>query len=230
MPTPGTPLGPAGGPTVAGQPDAEMIAAAIEDRLDGPALDRQVGGERPGLKLLIELTPLAVWLFAFKFYGIITAAEVLIAATLVSLVAAYVLLGKISPMLMVTAFLVVLFGGLTIGFNEPRFFKIKPTIVNLLFAVALGYGLYSGRNFLKMMVGEALHLTAEGWRGLTIRWIGLFVVQAGLNEIIWRATNTPDAEYLWGYYKFPGLFLLTAVFIGLNVPFVRKHSVTPSAS
>ena len=183
--------------------------------------------EKAGLKLLIELTPLAVWLVVFKMVGLIPATGVLVVATLLSLVASYFLLGKVSPMLQVTAVLVTVFGGLTVAFNEPRFIKIKPTIVNLLFAGGLGFGLATGRNFLKKMLGEALQLTPVGWRLLTIRWIGLFVVMAVLNEIVWRATNTPELEYLWGYFKFPGLILLPVIFTVLNMPLLRQHAEPP---
>jgi len=207
-------------------PKPEPVAD-VGDAPPDPVAEKR---DNAGLRLAIELAPLAVWLVVFKFAGIILATEVLIAATLVALVAAHFLLGKISPMLIVTAVLVVVFGGLTVGFNEPRFIKIKPTVVNLLFAGALGYGLYSGRNFLKMMLGEAIHLTATGWRQLTYRWICLFIVQALLNEVIWRATDTHDLEYIWGYYKFPGMFVLTLVFSLINIPFMRRHTSAASSS
>ena len=186
--------------------------------------------EKAGLKFLIELTPLAVWLVVFKLVGLVPATGVLVVATLLSLVASYFLLGKVSPMLQVTAVLVTVFGGLTVAFNEPRFIKIKPTVVNLLFAGALGFGLATGRNYLKTMLGDALHLTAVGWRLLTVRWMGLFVAMAVLNEIVWRATNTPEQEYLWGYFKFPGLLLMPIIFTVLNMPLLRKHAEAPASS
>ena len=201
----------------------------------GATPEREAGAaakkpEKTGLKFLIELTPLAVWLVVFKLVGLIPATGVLVVATLLSLVASYFLLGKVSPMLQVTAVLVTVFGGLTVAFNEPRFIKIKPTVVNLLFAGALGFGLATGRNYLKTMLGEALHLTPVGWRLLTVRWIGLFVGMAVLNEIVWRATNTPEQEYLWGYFKFPGLLFMPIIFTMLNMPLLRKHAETPAGS
>ena len=181
--------------------------------------DRQAG-----LKLLIELTPLAVWLVVFKFVGLIPATAVLVVATLLSVIAAWLVLGKVSPMLVITTVLVVIFGGLTVVLQNPHFIKVKPTVVNLLFSGGLAYGLSTGRNYLEMMLGEAIHLTAEGWRRLTIRWIFFFIAQAALNEVVWRMTDTPDREYLWGYFKFPGMFLLTLAFTLANLPFVKKHT------
>jgi intracellular septation protein len=190
-----------------------------------PAAGQEPTPEKAGLKLLIDLVPLAIFFIAYRFLGIMAATAVLVVATLLSLVAAKVLLGKISPMLIVTAVLVTVFGGLTIGLNDPRFIKIKPTIVNLLFAGALGFGLLTERNLLKLVLGEAMHLTAEGWRLLTLRWIGLFVCLAALNEIVWRT----QSESVWVNFKFPGLLVLTLIFSGLQVPLVRRHSMSPGA-
>ena len=178
-----------------------------------PRDDRSAGQQRPdagtppelepaktenaGLKLIIDLVPLVVFFAAYRFLGLVPATAVLVGATLLSVAASHFLLGKISPMLIVTAVLVTVFGGLTYAFDDPSFIKMKPTVVNLLFAAALGWGLATGKSYLKILLGEALHLTAEGWRLLTIRWIGLFMGLAVLNEIVWRSFNTLETEHIW---------------------------------
>ncbi len=182
------------------------------------------GEEKAGLKLIIDLAPLAVFFIAYRFVGMLPATAILVGATLLSVVAAKVLLGKVSPMLIVSAVLVTVFGGLTLALDDPRFIKIKPTIVNLLFAGVLGFGLVSGRNFLKFVLGEALHLTATGWRQLTLRWIGLFTALAVLNEIVWRT----QSESTWVNFKFPGMLVLTLVFTALQVPLIRRHAERPA--
>ena len=181
--------------------------------------------EHAGLKLIIDMTPLVVFFVAYRFLGLFPATAVLIGATLLSLVAARVLLGRISPMLIVTAVLVTVFGGLTFAFQDARFIKMKPTVINLLFAGALGYGLVTGKPLLKMLLGEAMQLTATGWRLLTLRWIGLFVVLAGLNEIVWRTYNTPETEHIWVNFKVFGILGLTLVFAALQIPLLRRHAV-----
>ena len=185
--------------------------------------------ENAGLKLLIDLAPLIVFFTAFRFLGLVQATVVLIAATLLSVVAAHFLLGKISPMLIVTAVLVTVFGGLTYFFDDPRFIKMKPTVVNLLFAGGLGWGLATGRTLLKTLLGEALQLTATGWRLLTMRWIGLFIGLAVLNEVVWRSFNTPETEHIWVNFKVFGILPLTIIFMALQVPLLRRHADTPSA-
>jgi intracellular septation protein len=176
--------------------------------------------EKAGLKLLIDLVPLAVFFIAYRFTGLLTATAILVGCTLLSVVAAKVLLGKVSPMLIISAVLVTVFGGLTLGLDDPRFIKIKPTIVNLLFAAGLGFGLLTKRNLLHMMLGDALQLTAEGWRLLTLRWIGLFAALALLNELVWRT----QSEQTWVNFKFPGMLVLTIGFMALQAPLIRRHN------
>ncbi len=180
--------------------------------------------DKAGLKLLIDLLPLVVFFIAYRFAGLLTATAILVGCTLLSVVAAKVLLGKVSPMLIVSAVLVTVFGGLTLGLDDARFIKIKPTIVNLLFAGTLGFGLLTKRNLMQMMLGEALQLTTEGWRLLTLRWIGLFVALAALNEIVWRT----QSEQTWVNFKFPGLPILTMGFLALQMPLIKRHSTGSS--
>ena len=182
-----------------------------------------------GLKLLIDLVPLLAFFTAFRFLGIVEATAVLIAATLAALIASKVLLGKIDAMLIVTAVLVTVFGGLTYFFGDPRFIKMKPTVVNILFASALGFGLLTGRMFLKSMLGEAFQLTDAGWRLLTLRWIAFFVVLAGLNEIVWRSYNTPETEYIWVNFKVFGILVLTLVYFALQAPLLKRYAVSPTS-
>ncbi len=185
---------------------------------------------RQGLKFLIDLVPLLAFFLAFRFFGIVEATAVLIGATLMALIASKVLLGKIDAMLIVTATIVTVFGGLTFAFGDPRFIKMKPTVVNLLFAGALSFGLLTGRLFLKTILGEALQLTDLGWRLLTQRWIAFFVVLAALNEIVWRSYNTPATEHVWVNFKVFGILGLTVVYLALQTPLLRRHAApTPSS-
>jgi intracellular septation protein len=183
---------------------------------------------RQGLKFLIDLVPLLAFFTAFRFFGIVEATGVLIGATLLALIASKVLLGKIDAMLIVTATIVTVFGGLTFAFGDARFIKMKPTVVNLLFAATLSFGLLTGRLFLKSILGEALHLTNLGWRLLTQRWIAFFVVLAGLNEIVWRTYNTPATEHVWVNFKVFGILGLTVLYLALQTPLLRRHAAPTS--
>ena len=172
-----------------------------------------------GTKLMIELGPLLAFFVAWFLADIFWATGVLMAATLVSVVASKLLLGRVSPVIIATAVLVVVFGGLTFWFGDAHFIKMKPTIINLLFAGVLLGGLLTGRPLLKLMFGEAFNLTEEGWRKLTLRWMVFFVVMAVLNEIVWRNFS----EATWVNFKVFGILPLTLVFAMSQIGLIKRY-------
>ncbi len=148
------------------------------------------------------------------------ATAALMAATLISLVASLALFRKIPTMPLVTAVLVMVFGGLTLYLADETFVKMKPTFVYLLFAAVLGAGMLLNRPFLKILFDEAFTLTPEGWRILTWRWTAFFVVLALLNEIIWRNFSTD----IWIKVKVFGFIALTMIFAVAQVAVIQKFS------
>jgi len=172
-----------------------------------------------GTKLMIELGPLLAFFVAWFLADIFWATGVLMAATLVSVVASKLLLGRVSPVIIATAVLVVVFGGLTFWFGDAHFIKMKPTIINLLFAGVLLGGLLTGRPLLKLMFGEAFNLTEEGWRKLTLRWMAFFVVMAVVNEILWRNFS----EATWVNFKVFGILPLTLVFAMSQIGLIKRY-------
>ena len=172
-----------------------------------------------GTKLMIELGPLLAFFAAWFLADIFWATGVLMAATLVSVVASKVLLGRVSPVIIATAVLVVVFGGLTFWFGDAHFIKMKPTIINLLFAGVLLGGLLTGRPLLKLLFGEAFNLTEEGWRKLTLRWMAFFVVMAVLNEIVWRNFS----EAAWVNFKVFGILPLTLIFAMSQIGLIKRY-------
>lgn len=181
--------------------------------------------ENPVVKLLIDLGPLVVFFLAYAKAGIFWATGALMAATIVALVLSRVLLGRFALAPAVTAVLVVVFGGLTFLLDDPSFIKIKPTIINLLFAGILGFGVVTGRPLLKMFMGEALRLTDEGWRKMTVRWVVFFLVMAVLNEIVWRNFS----EAAWVNFKVFGILPLTIVFAMAQVGLIKRHEARADA-
>jgi len=171
------------------------------------------------VKLVIELGPLLAFLLTLGIAGIMWATGVLMVAAVAALIASWKVFGRVLPIPVATAVLVLLFGGLTLWLDDPRFIKVKPTIVNVLFAALLIGGLILRRPFLKLLLGEAFSLTEEGWRKLTVRWIGFFVAIAVLNEIIWR--NFSDA--VWGTFKALGILSLTAIFAMAQIGLIRRY-------
>ncbi len=180
------------------------------------------GESLQGIKLLIELGPLLIFFATYWAFGIYPATAVLMLTTVVSLVASRVLLGKISPMPVVTAVVVCLFGGLTFWLNDPSFIKMKPTFVNLLFAAALAVGLLLGKPLIKMLFGEQMRLTDEGWTKLTVRWMLFFVAMAVVNEVVWRNFS----ESTWVSFKVFGLLPLSLAFALAQMGLIRRYQAS----
>jgi intracellular septation protein len=188
---------------------------------------KQPGGGaeiKHGVKLLIEYGPLLAFFVTFYIAGFFWATGVIMVASVAALTASRLTFGRFLPVPLVTAVLVLIFGGLTLWLDDPRFIKIKPTAINLLFAGALLVGLWMRRPLLKLLLGEAFHLTEEGWRILTMRWIGFFVALAAINELVWR--NFSDA--VWVNFKLFGILLLTIAFAMAQVGLIKRHEVKPA--
>src|SRR5262245_40468498 len=196
----------------------------------------------PGLKLLLDLGPLLLFFFANsrpqvfapllkpflseslltgEHAGIFVATAVFIPAVLAALAIAYVLTRHIAIMPVVTAVVVVVFGGLTLLLQNETFIKLKPTLVYLLFAVTLLGGLAFRKPLLGMVFDSVFNLSDEGWRKLTLRWGVFFVAMAVLNEIVWRNVST-DA---WVSFKVFGFLPLTMIFAAAQFPLLQKYAV-----
>ena len=180
----------------------------------------------PLLKLVLEVGPLAVFFITNGRFGIFYATGTFMVATVLSLATSYILLKRIPMLALITGVFVMIFGFLTIYLQDDTFIKIKPTILNSLFAAILGAGLFLRRPLLKYALGEVLQLEEEGWRILTLRWIGFFIVLAILNEIVWRNFST----YTWVSFKSFGIMPLTFLFMMSQITLIMKHQIPAVSS
>lgn len=171
------------------------------------------------VKLLIEFGPLAAFGITYLAGGIFWATAAVMVTSVIALAASWRRFGRLLPVPLLTAVLVVVFGGLTFWLNDPRFIKVKPTIINLLFAGVLLFGLMTGRPLLKLLLGEAFKLTEEGWRKLSVRWAAFFLGLAGLNEVVWR--NFSEAS--WVNFKVFGILGLSLVFAMAQVGLIKRY-------
>lgn len=151
--------------------------------------------------------------------GLFDATAAFMVATLAAIVTGFAAERRLPLLPLVSGFFVVVFGGLTLILADELFIKLKPTIVNTLFATALLGGLAFGRSLLKPLLGAAFELDDAGWRTLTLRWGLFFVLLAVLNEIVWRLFETET----WIAFKLFGVLPLTIVFALAQTPLLLRH-------
>ena len=172
-------------------------------------------------KLLIDIGPLAVFFIFYTRSGLQASILPFMVATVIAVLFSYILEKKIPIMPTVGAGIVLLFGGLTIYFDNDVFFKMKPTIINVLFAVILYGGILINKPLLKYLLGAALKLEEEGWKILTQRWIGFFIALAILNEVVWRTQSTD----IWVNFKVFGILPITFIFTMTQFPLIKKYQI-----
>lgn len=171
--------------------------------------------------IFMRLRDKTVMLGGTEYSGFIVATLAFIPVLVLSTLALWRLTGKLAPMQIATLVLVVVFGGLSVWLNDPRFFKMKPTIIYLLFAAALGVSLALRRNWLQLVMAEALPMNDQGWRVLTLRMVALFLGLALANELVWRSMS----ETAWVNFKTFGLPIVMVVFFVLNARLFERHAV-----
>jgi intracellular septation protein len=169
----------------------------------------------------IEAGPLAAFVLALATAGIYWATGVFMAATVVALAMSYYFERRWPIMPLVGGVFVLVFGGLTLYLHDETFIKLKPTLVNALFAASLFAGLAAGRPLLKPLFGTAFQLSEEGWRKLTWRWALFFLLMAATNEVVWRNFSTE----VWGVFKLAGFLPMTFAFALAQVPLIQRFQL-----
>lgn len=171
------------------------------------------------VKTALDFLPLVIFFVVFKWVGIIPATGALIAATLAVVAILFALERRVATTPLVTAIVVAVFGGLSLWLQDDTFIKMKPTVVNLLFASVLFVGCLRGKGLLSYIMGSALQLTDRGWWLLSLRFGCFFTAMAVANEFVWRTMPTD----WWVNFKVFGLLGCTLLFTMLQLNFIQKH-------
>ena len=182
----------------------------------------------PLLRIAIDYGPLILFFLVNSFAPGPQIMRIL-AATATFMVAMFVAMGiswwktrHVSPMLWIAGAVVLVFGSLTLYFRDETFIQIKPTLVYLMFAVVLGYGLATRKPLLQMLLEAAYPgLSEKGWRLLTINWTLFFLALAVANEVA-RQMLSWDS---WMTFKTWVVIPTTLVFAMLNIPMLLKHGL-----
>lgn len=188
----------------------------------------------PGVKFALDFGPLLAFFAGyfllrdqqFTVFGVERDGFVFVTMLFVPLLALttfilYRLTGKISKMQIMTLVLVAFFGTLTFVLNDKRFFYIKPTVIYLIFAGILGFGLLRGRSYLRVVMEELMPMEPEGWMILTRRVTGLFVGLAVANEFVWRTMS----EATWVNFKTFGLSILMFAFFMFQAKLFETYGI-----
>ena len=179
---------------------------------------------KPFVKFVTDFGPLVV--FFFFYYNsdknLKIAIPPFVLATIISLLVVWIIEKKIPMVPLISGILITLFGGLTIYFDNAVFLYIKPTIINILFGLALLLGkFFTDEPILKKIMGKSLSLAPEGWDLLNKRWIYFFFGVAILNECVWRT----QSEEFWVNFKVWGLLPITFIFTAFQVPLINKYKI-----
>ncbi len=174
------------------------------------------------VKFVTDFGPLAIFLYIYYSSGkdIKDALVPFIIATIIALGIVWFLEKRLPMVPLLSGLLITFFGGLTIYFDNPIFIYLKPTIINILFGLALLFGKYfTNEPILKKILGNALNLTGEGWNILNKRWMYFFFLLALLNEIVWRT----QSEEFWVNFKVWGLLPITFTFTAFQIGLINKY-------
>ena len=176
------------------------------------------------LKFVTDIGPLVVF---FLFYynndkNLKISIPPLILATIIAILIVWILEKKIPMVPLLSGILITLFGGLTIYFDNPIFIYMKPTIINILFALALLFGKYFTNDpILKKLLGKSIPINDVGWKILNNRWMYFFFGLAILNEIVWRT----QSEEFWVNFKVWGMLPITFIFTAFQIGLINKYKL-----
>ena len=176
------------------------------------------------LKFIADFGPLLIFFTIYYKSGnnLSVAIPPLIISTIIAVAVIYFLEKKIPYIPLIGGIVISLFGGLTLYFNNPVFLYMKPTIINLIFAITLIVGKnFFNKNFIEFFFKTAFQLDELGWNKLNNRWAYFFIFLAILNELIWRT----QPETTWVNFKVWGILPLTFIFTALQLPMINKHKI-----
>ncbi|NJM35590.1 MAG: septation protein IspZ [Rhodomicrobium sp.] len=182
-------------------------------------MDKLSSSQKLVLKLVLEFMPLGLFFLASTKYDFFVSTAVMMVATVVSLVVTWQLFRQLALMAIITAVTSILAGGVTLIWDDPMYVQMKPTIVGFIFAAILGLALVLDKPLFKVLLGQNLHLTEEGWRVLTWLWFVYFIFISGLNEYIWRSYSWQ----FWAAFKAFGLMPMTIIYSIPQIYLMKRY-------
>ena len=175
------------------------------------------------MQILFDLLPVIAFYAAYKLTGdnIYVATGVLMVGMVALAATSWIRHRKISPLLLSSTALVLVFGSLTLLIHDSVFIRWKPTILNWLFAAvfALSHS-WKPPILIQRLMGEAIQLDQRSWNQLSLMWIVFFIVAGALN--LYVAFSLPEST--WVTFKSFGLMGLSVVFVVLQGVWLARRA------
>jgi len=161
------------------------------------------------MQLLFDFFPVVAFFAAYKLADIYVATGVIIVAVLIQVAVQWYRTRKVSPMLLMSAALVLVFGTITLLVHDKTFIQWKPTVLNWLFAVGFLASQFVGdQPVIQRLMGANLTLERGVWLKLNGMWVGFFLLMGALNIYVAYSFD----ESTWVNFKLFGMLGLTLVF------------------
>ena len=176
---------------------------------------------RDWVRYFVDYSALLFFLAAYFLTGknFASATWALVGGSAIALLVGLIVERRLAPFPLIAGGAALVFGGASLFFDDPRILKMKPTVMNVLFAVILLGGMAVGKNPVRLLLGQNFDMPDVAWRRLTINFALFFLALAGLNEGVWR--TQPEAT--WVLFRFPGMMVLTFAFSLAHMPLLMKH-------
>ena len=181
---------------------------------------------------LLEIGPVIIFFLVFiwrngetvviggqEYSSLIQATAIFVPLMILSTGLGWWINGHLSKIQVLTLVLVSVFGAMTVFLNDERFFKMKPTLIYVLFGAALSFGLMRGQNYIEALMGDKLVMQSEGWAIIAKRLTAFFFALAVLNELVWRTQSSET----WVYFKTFGLSGAVVLFMLFQVRVFMKY-------
>jgi len=149
------------------------------------------------LKFIIDFLPIVLFFIVYKNYGIYPAIYSMIAATLLQILFTKISTGKYEKSHLITFALLVIFGSITLAFNDPAFIMWKVSVLYVVFAVVLISSIYFGdKTLLQRMLGKEISIPKNTWKNVTWLWGFGFLVIAAINAIYVNSALVARSNFL----------------------------------
>jgi intracellular septation protein len=173
------------------------------------------------LKATTDFLPLVLFFIGYKISGLLTATMLMLVSNVICLGISFALTKRLAPMPIITSVVLVVFGSLTLYTGNSQFIKLKPTIINIMFAVILFVGIWLKKPLIKHVFNNEINLSDENWFILSKRWALFFFLLGVLNEVVWRTYP----EDIWVKFKVFGMLGLAFVFTLSQIPFITRNRI-----